>query len=150
MWIWIIKTGELVRDGKVIGVGYSGGNKGKNPEGKNNPAMQHVHDIGPLPCGEYEVHGPPFDDPRLGKYVMRLIPRPGTNTFGRSGFCFHGDNKTNPGCASEGCPIQSRAVREQVWESGDRCFYVLAEKPSTYVLEQGLPREKDEEENIHG
>jgi len=52
MWIWIIKTGELVRDGKVIGIGYSGGNKGRNPEGKNNPAMQHVHDIGPIPCGK--------------------------------------------------------------------------------------------------
>jgi hypothetical protein len=60
---------------------------------------------------------------------MRLLPREGTNTFGRSGFCFHGDNKEHPGCASEGCPIQAHDVRVKVWESGDRCFYVIPDKP---------------------
>ena len=129
MWIYLQKTGELYHDGKLIGIGYAGGNKGQHPEGKNNPAMQQVHDIGPIPCGEYEVHGPPFDDPHMGKYVLRLLPREGTNTFGRSGFCLHGDKIGAPGCASDGCPIQAHDVRVKVWESDDRCWYVLPNRP---------------------
>jgi len=141
MWIYLQKTGELYHNGKLIGTGYAGGNKGKNPEGTNNPAMQQVHNIGPIPCGEWEVHGPPFDDPRLGKYVMRLVPREGTNTFGRSGFCLHGDSIEHPGRASEGCPVQNRVVRVQVWESGDRCWYVLPDKPPASTMPPDLDGE---------
>lgn len=44
-------TGELLdANGVVIGVGYSG-----SPAGKNNPAMQNVVDVGPIPQGTYHV-----------------------------------------------------------------------------------------------
>jgi hypothetical protein len=39
----------------------------------------------------------------------------------------HGDSKEHPGCASQGCIILPRPVREQVWHSGDRELEVRAE-----------------------
>jgi hypothetical protein len=39
----------------------------------------------------------------------------------------HGDSKEHPGCASEGCVILPRTVREQVWSSGDHDLKVVAE-----------------------
>jgi len=33
-------------------------------EGKDNPAMQYVHDIGPIPGKEWEICGPPYDNRR--------------------------------------------------------------------------------------
>ncbi|MGF6922638.1 hypothetical protein OKW41_007926 [Paraburkholderia sp. UCT70] len=52
---------------------------------------------------------------------MPLTPNPGTHTFGRDTFFMHGDSKSHPGSASNGCiVIVDRAVRERVWSSGDR------------------------------
>jgi hypothetical protein len=60
---------------------------------------------------------------------LKLNPAAATETFGRSGFLMHGDSKEHPGCASHGCVILPRAVREQVWTSGDSDLEVLAEIP---------------------
>ena len=43
-------SGQLKFYGEVLGTGYSGRDKGKN-----NPAMQHVKNVGPVPVGEYEI-----------------------------------------------------------------------------------------------
>jgi hypothetical protein len=43
-------TGQLKLYSEVLGIGYSG--KGK---GRNDPAMQDVKDVGPIPAGEYEM-----------------------------------------------------------------------------------------------
>jgi type VI secretion system (T6SS) effector TldE1-like protein len=125
-WTYAQKSGELQQDGKPVATGYSGAGAGKN-----NPAMQNVRNVGPIPEGDWTIAGPPADTTDHGPYVLKLNPAVGTETFGRSGFLMHGDSKEHPGCASHGCVILPRAVREQVWTSGDRELEVLAEIPAS-------------------
>jgi hypothetical protein len=56
---------------------------------------------------------------------MALIPKEGTDTFGRSGFLIHGDSVAMPGTASHGCIILSRDLREQISASGDNQLEVV-------------------------
>jgi Protein of unknown function (DUF2778) len=122
MWLYAQKTGTLWRDGKQAASGYSG-----CEEGKNDPAMQAVPDVGPIPQGKWTIVGPPINTRHHGPYVLRLQPALATNTFRRNGFLMHGDSIESPGCASRGCVIMSRAVREEVWNSGDGDLEVVAE-----------------------
>ena len=122
MWTYAQKTGDLLQDGKPIATGYSGFD-----DGKNNPAMQAVHEVGPIPQGDWFIEGPPVNTAQHGPYVLTLTPAPGTNTFGRSGFLMHGDSVNAPGTASKGCIIMARTAREQVWESGDTDLSVVPE-----------------------
>lgn len=92
-----------------VGIGYAG-----RDEGKNNPAMQNVKGIGPLPCGLYTAQEP-ADDPVVGKYAMRLIPDSENEMFGRTSFFMHGDSSEHPGLASHGCIVQTREIREYFW-----------------------------------
>lgn len=119
-WTYAQETGELRQDGKKVGTGYSG-----NGKGKNNPEMEDTADTGPIPRGEWIISGPPEDTKDHGPYVLTLKPAAHTDTFGREGFRMHGDSKEHPGCASEGCIIMPRVVREQVWKSGDRGLEVV-------------------------
>ena len=124
-WTYSQKTGELLQNGEHVAIGYSGA-----ADGKNNPEMQEVHNVGPIPRGDWAINGPPVDSRDHGPYVLRLEPGPATETHGRSGFLMHGDSKIHPGTASHGCIILPRAVREHVWQSGDRDLEVVAELPS--------------------
>jgi len=128
-WTYSQKTGELHHDGRHVADGYSGAGAGKN-----NPPMQSVADTGPIPRGDWTISGPPADTKDHGPYVMRLEPAAHTETFGRSGFLLHGDSKESPGCASQGCVILPRAVREDIWNSGDRELQVVS----------GIPRQMEE------
>jgi hypothetical protein len=102
---------------KIIGIGYSGA----RPDGYNNPSMQGVENVGPIPCGRFRIVGPPFDSPKHGKYVLHLVPDAATRAFilslGRDPdtFLMHGDSIRLPGTASEGCVIQAHDVRVMVW-----------------------------------
>ncbi len=120
MWTYAQDSGQLLQDGQLIGTGYSGFD-----EGKNNPSMQAVANVGPIPQGDWIIVGPPVNTAAHGPYVLTLQPAPGTNTFGRSGFLMHGDSIEAPGCASHGCVIMARTVREQVWDSGDTQLEVV-------------------------
>jgi hypothetical protein len=99
-----------------VATGYSGA----EPNGKNKPNMEAVVGIGPIPCGYYTITGPPYNDLKHGPFVLKLIPDPTNQMFGRSDFLMHGDSIENPGCASKGCIIMPRNIRERVWNSGDR------------------------------
>jgi hypothetical protein len=125
-WSYAQKTGEIQQDGKHVSTGYSGAS-----EGKNNPAMENVPNVGPIPRGDWTIAGPPVDSKDHGPYVLKLNPAPSTETHGRSGFLMHGDSKEHPGSASHGCVILPRAVREEVWQSGDRELEVVAEIPDS-------------------
>jgi hypothetical protein len=125
-WTYSQKTGDLDQDGKHVATGYSG-----NGEGKNNPNLENVRNVGPIPQGDWTITGPPINTEDHGPYVLRLNPAAGTETFSRSGFLMHGDSKEHPGCASEGCVILPRTVREQVWTSGDRDLKVVADMPAS-------------------
>lgn len=124
-WTYAQQSGDLEQDGRPVATGYSGAS-----EGKNNPALQNVPNVGPIPCGRWTITGPPVDTQDHGPYVLRLEPAAETQTHARAGFLIHGDSKANPGTASHGCIILPRAIREQVWHSGDRELEVVAEIPA--------------------
>jgi hypothetical protein len=121
-WTYSQVSGELQQDGKHVAHGYSGAG-----DGKNNPPMENVPNVGPIPRGDWNITGPPADTRTHGPYVLHLEPKPETETFGRNGFLIHGDSKEHPGTASQGCIILPRPVREQVWTSGDRDLEVVRE-----------------------
>jgi Tlde1 domain len=100
-------TGSLTGlPGSPTVAGYSG-----TGAGRNNPAMQAVANVGPIPQGVYEI-GLPYYDGHLGPKVMALTPQPGTETFGRSLFRIHGNNAVND--ASHGCIILPPWIRDQI------------------------------------
>ncbi len=119
MWKWDQSAGELIRDGKVIATGYAGA-----AAAKNNPAMQDAQGMGPIPRGRWRMVAVK-DSPNTGPFTIVLEPEPGTDTRGRGDFRIHGDSVRNPGSASHGCIILPRAVREQVWNSGDHELEVV-------------------------
>lgn len=102
----------------IVGVGYSG-----TGAGLNNPAMQDVRDVGPLPCGWWTI-GPAYEHPHLGTLTMDLTPDAGTNTYGRDDFRIHGDNAARNFSASKGCMVQDHGPRSQVAGSPVRRLYV--------------------------
>ena len=128
MWTYFQATGRFEHDGVYITTGYSGWDDGDNipepGEGKNNPDMQAVRNIGPIPVGQYTI-GPAYQHETKGPIVMRLTPKEGTDTLGRSGFLVHGDSLRAPGTASHGCIILNRTVRTQIAASTDRDLEVV-------------------------
>jgi hypothetical protein len=119
-WTYHQATGALYRDDVNFGNGYSG-----HGEGKNKHDMQDMHNVGPIPVGNYTIEGPPYDTTTHGPFVLRLVPDPENEMFGRSGFLIHGDSVKAPGTASEGCIILSRDVRERIWQAADRALAVV-------------------------
>ena len=107
----------------VIGTSEFRGLYSGHGEGINNPALSHVTDVGPIPIGTYAI-GTFFDDPEKGPCVAHLTPQEGTDTFGRSGFMIHGDNKQLNHSASHGCIIAPRNVREALKASGETSLEV--------------------------
>lgn len=63
---------------------------------------------------------------KLGPFAIPLIPDPSNEMYGRGDFYCHGDSIENPGCASEGCVILPRTVRETIWNSTDHELQVVA------------------------
>jgi hypothetical protein len=119
MWTYRQSTGELLHNGAYVAQGYSG-----NKAGKNNPAAESTHNVGPIPAGAWEIAALTAGRTPHGPFVLHPQPHNGTVTFGRSGFLMHGDSRTDPGNASQGCIIMPRAVRERVWASNDRALTV--------------------------
>ena len=119
MFTYSQSKGEL-RDveGKLIGTGYSGFG-----EGKNNPAMQAVPGVGPIPRGAYSI-GPAFDSQAHGRLVMRLFPDHNTPELGRNGFLIHGDSIDHPGQGSHGCIVLGRQARMLIADSTDKRLLV--------------------------
>jgi hypothetical protein len=93
--------------------------------GLNNPSLQSVPDIGPIPQGEYTL-SPFFTHPRLGNLCARFMPKPGSTTYGRSGFDLHGDNQYRNHTASEGCVVVDKPYRLEISHSNDTDWIVTA------------------------
>jgi hypothetical protein len=125
MWTWKQKPGEMLHNADHVAYGYAGGNCGKSPEGKNNPALQNLAKVGPLPQGKY-TFGQPIQQSHLGPFAIPLIPSPDNQMFGRDDFYCHGDT-TPSGNASEGCIILARAIRNMIAASPDKDLEVIAE-----------------------
>lgn len=117
-YYFVQATGMLYdQDGRFLAQGYSG-----LGSGKNNPAMQTVEGIGPIPRGTYAV-GAPENARQLGPDALPLTPDPANEMFGRSGFFIHGDSIEHPGCASHGCVIVPPMQRGRI-EAGDELMVV--------------------------
>jgi hypothetical protein len=123
MWTYRQANGELFLEDELVSTGYSG-----SGEGKNNPALQGVADVGPIPRGVYTIGAPTSVDlpgPH-GRFVLPLTPRAGDALAGRNGFLIHGDSIEHPGAASHGCIILARVVRNRIAASGDDVLKVIA------------------------
>jgi len=118
-WTYSQATGQLHHNGVLAGTGYSGAGLNTN-SGRNNPAMQHVPNQGPIPSGEYQI-GSSFNHAQKGPTSMNLSPI-GHNALGRSAFMIHGNNVQNS--ASHGCIILGPAIRQQIANSGDNVLVV--------------------------
>jgi hypothetical protein len=126
MFIFESSTGRLFDlNQKFIATGYAGGNKGQNREGINNPKLQNVHNIGPLPEGIYTM-GDPVEGSHLGPLAIPLTPDSNNQMFGRSDFYVHGDHIGAPGTASDGCMIFAHDIRTLLSQSDDKQIQVIA------------------------
>jgi len=117
------KSGLLEHNGIALGMGYSG-----HDDGVNNPAMQNIRDIGPIPCGKYTIRGA-VTHPHLGPVAMELLPYSTNQMFLRSEFFIHGDNSAGNRSASHGCIIMDRKVRGSIAaavEGGENKLEVVA------------------------
>ena len=119
-WTWDQSAGTMSHDGKLVSSGYSG-----NTRGLNNPAMQNVPNVGPIPRGRWTIVSK-GDSPHTGRFTIVLTPVKGTNTEGRSEFRIHGDNPKKDHSASHGCIILPLDARTKIWASGDRDLQVVA------------------------
>lgn len=106
------KTGQIGIRNTLIGIGYSG-----HAEGLDDPDMEAVVAIGPIPRGEWKIDRWLEKHGTKGPIVARLSPV-GHNAHGRSGFLIHGDNSSLNHTASHGCIISSRAIRDALRASG--------------------------------
>lgn len=131
MWTYYIREGELWQHGRLVARRlYSGADDGdgivEDGEGMNDPAKVRERSVGPLPHGHYVI-GPPFTHVTIGQLVMRLLPKVGTETYGRDGFLIHGG--APGGGASKGCIVAPYGVRAIIAASTDRDLVVVAEAP---------------------
>jgi hypothetical protein len=123
MWTYEQGTGKLSHDGIEAWLGYAG-----RGDGLNNPAMENVKNIGPLPRGFYTI-GMPYAHEHLGPVCMNLEPDGKNQMFGRGDFRIHADNFANNKSASEGCIVMPLAVRIKTAEAvvkGDARLEVVA------------------------
>ena len=120
-WVYRQSTGELRHSADDIGFkAYSGANTGKN-----NPAMEKIPFVGPIPRGRYVIN-PPRKSARTGVYVLPLEPD-GHQAHGRTAFQIHGESSSKPpGTSSTGCIILSpKSKRERIWKSNDKILQVI-------------------------
>lgn len=117
------KTGEILRDGKFVGIGYSG-----IGPGLNNPAMEADANVGPIPHGPWEIVRWDLFHAEKGPIVAVLQPV-GHNAHGRSEFLIHGDNPQMNHTASHGCIIAGRIIRDAWKVSGDNSLTVITGLP---------------------
>jgi len=118
MFIYHQKTGNLFHNATIIETGYSGTKKGRN-----NPEMEAVPNVGPIPKGDYKIANFPINSKKLGPYSIPLYQKVMPTTHTRSGFWIHGNNSKND--ASTGCIILSRAARNHIIASGDKDLSVV-------------------------
>ena len=128
-WKYSQKSHTLWHNGEVVStVGYSG-----SGPGKNNPEMEKLRNIGPIPAGKWTISDKFRNtyDKKTNEVTRRNVldlTFQGVKTpHDRNGFLIHGDNKKNNESASEGCIILPLEVRRLIQASGDYELEVVAE-----------------------
>jgi type VI secretion system (T6SS) effector TldE1-like protein len=98
----------------LLACGYAGRDVEENNctiRGRNNPAAESIHHVGPLPKGLYTICAAKRH-PHLGPVSLALIPAGENVMYGRGDFWIHGDNAEHD--ASHGCIILNLACRKQI------------------------------------
>ena len=127
-------TGHITDEaGNLLAIGWAG-----NGEGKNNPAMQNVHNVGPLPYGLYEVAEWEHFHNGLGHDVVALHQIEG-ETYGRDGFFIHGPaiNSEHYGQESKGCIVVPREGRLKLEDL--KPVYIRVVGPALEVAPVSIP-----------
>jgi hypothetical protein len=134
---WTYADGTPVVDVHNIAVvGWAGNdcNPTWNPtgiKGKNNPDMDGVANIGPLPLGDYTIRWLSDEEAKahahLGPMLAELIPDAQNDMKGRSGFFIHGAARDphRHGQESRGCTVLERIPRQAVKDSGETSVRVV-------------------------
>lgn len=91
--------------GCPLAAGYAG-----SGAGRNNPDLDHVRSVGPLPRGIYRCET--LASAKFAAPAICLDPHPANEMHGRSGFWIHGDNAS--GSASSGCIVLDKITRETI------------------------------------
>jgi len=116
-WVYNQRTGIMTHNGEFIAKGYS-----ESPDGKDNPAKEHIPFVGPIPRGYWRITR--YRSSK-GPWTIELEPIAGTKTFGRNAFRIHGDNRNTPGASSQGCIIINGAhIRQHIVNSSDDILVV--------------------------
>lgn len=125
-WKYSQTTGEFRKaDGTLLATGFAGRNV-DDQKGLNNPLLQGVKSIGPLPRGFYDMVAWHQQHPSVGAMAIELKPQPGTDMLGRNSFLIHGLSMMNPLASSHGCIILGTGdTRLSIWRSGDRVLEVV-------------------------
>lgn len=103
--IFEITTGKLYDGPVLVGQGWAG-----HLTGNDNPSMEDIKNVGPLPEGSYTI-GDPLDGTSLGPLAFPLTPAITNKEYGRSDFFIHGAALTHPEMSSDGCIIQPHVAR---------------------------------------
>jgi hypothetical protein len=116
-WKYCQEEGSLWSpQGAKVGIGYSG-----HDVGLNNPTLQGAPNVGPIPQGVWRFAEHETGTGHLGPCAIAIEPVFGTTTYNRTGFFLHGDTTEDvlehTKCASHGCLVFSRNVREAVLAS---------------------------------
>jgi hypothetical protein len=131
MWTYEQSTGQLydANMNPVGAPGYSG-----HPPHVNDPNAQNIPFQGPIPCGIWIMESMIVEGAPQGPYVIVLRPasaefRAAILAMGRDPdtFLCHGDLVENPGAemASEGCIIQPKMVRIELYNEPDKKINVV-------------------------
>lgn len=114
-WRWKQSTGELFKMGDPVETRFAAGYAGSGA-GENNPDLQCVQDIGPIPRGWYTLEAAKN---KPAPVTIPLTPDPTNDMCGRNGFLIHADSKLFCGWASDGCiVIADQATRIAIRDSG--------------------------------
>jgi hypothetical protein len=124
-WTYEQTTGNMSRDGTLVGTGYSG-----HGTSVNDPDAQDQPNVGPIPQGNYTIGAAKTPVDHLGPRALPLTPAPRNSMFGRSAFFIHGDNAAGNHSASDGCIILGPTIRQQIVDSGDTVLVVIAGAPA--------------------
>lgn len=120
MWTYTQLRGQILNNGEFIGTGHSG-----HGPGLNNPDMEDVAGVGPIPRGQWRIVR--WDDQHgaLGPIVAILEPI-GHNAHNRSLLRIHGPSASHPLTDSDGCIVAEHDCRVEWRASGDMDLLVTA------------------------
>ena len=110
-WTYSQSTGEMVGpDGETM-QGYSG-----YGDGLNNPDMQDVENVGPIPRGEWDIS----DSYGKMRINLKALNVQGISNRDLKSFEIHGDNPSLNYTASQGCIIINGIHNRRLFRQGDR------------------------------